>query len=193
MRLCTFLFALSCLLASCWQQEEHIADNKTDEASIFQLHSRWHTEEGQPILLRDLKGKTLVVVMIYTACNTACPRLVADMKAIHQKIPNRLAGKIQYVLVSIDPENDTPEKLKAFAISRGMDGSEWTFLQGDPESVHTFANVLAVKYKAISPIDFSHSNIISVFNPEGVLVHQMEGLGVNNTTTIQAIMNATEK
>ena len=51
-----------------------------------------------------------------------------------------------------------------------------------------FANVLAVKYKEISPIDFSHSNIISVFNPEGELIHQQEGLGVDNNETIAKII-----
>lgn len=35
---------------------------------------------------------------------------------------------------------------------------------------------------------FSHSNIISVFNPEGVLKHQQEGLGVNNKETVESIL-----
>ncbi len=44
------------------------------------------------------------------------------------------------------------------------------------------AAVLAVNYKKISPIDFSHSNIISVFNAEGELAFQQEGLGVRTMT-----------
>ena len=46
--------------------------------------------------------------------------------------------------------------------------------------------MLAVNYKKISPIDFSHSNIISVFDENWVLVHQREGLGVD-TETVAAI------
>lgn len=68
-----------------------------------------------------------------------------------------------------------------------MDEEYWTFLQGTKEGVREFANVLAMKYKQISPIDFSHSNIISVFNKEGELVHQQEGLGVDNKETILKI------
>ncbi|HMR16634.1 MAG TPA: SCO family protein, partial [Mariniflexile sp.] len=41
-------------------------------------------------------------------------------------------------------------------------------------------------------IDFSHSNIISVFNPQGELVHQQEGLGVNNETTVHTILDVTK-
>ena len=81
-----------------------------------------------------------------------------------------------------------PERLKKFAIENYMDSKEWTFLQGTESSVREFANVLAVKYKQISPLDFSHSNIISVFNPQGELVHQQEGLGVDNKETIAKII-----
>ncbi|WP_347921828.1 SCO family protein [Pontimicrobium sp. SW4] len=156
------------------------------ETSIFNLDSKWHTEEGETILLEDLKGKTLVMVMIYTTCKAACPRLVADMRNIEKQIPNN--KDLRYVLVSIDPVNDTPERLKAFAIENQMDAEHWTFLQGTESTVREFANVLAVKYKQISPLDFSHSNIISVFNDKGELMHQQEGLGVDNKETVSTIL-----
>lgn len=159
----------------------------TDE-SIFNLTSNWNTEEGKSITLKDLKGKTLVMVMIYTTCKAACPRLVADMRSIETKIPTKYKEDVNYILISIDPKTDTPEKLKAFAIENYMDGNQWTFLHGSEVGVREFANVLAVKYKEISPLDFSHSNIISVFNPQGELVHQQEGLGVDNKETITKII-----
>lgn len=159
----------------------------TDE-SIFNLTSQWHTEENKTIQLKNLKGKTLVMVMIYTSCKAACPRLVADMRHIEAQIPDEKIKNIQFVLVSIDPDVDTPERLKAFAIENAMDGEQWTFLQGTESGVREFANVLSVKYKEISPIDFSHSNIISVFNAQGELKHQQEGLGVDNKETIATIL-----
>ncbi|MAZ93293.1 MAG: SCO family protein [Lentimicrobiaceae bacterium] len=156
------------------------------ETSIFNLDSKWNTEEGETILLEDLKGKTLVMVMIYTTCKAACPRLVADMRNIEKQIPNN--NDLRYVLISIDPVNDTPERLKTFAIENQMDAEHWTFLQGTASTVREFANVLAVKYKQISPLDFSHSNIISVFNDKGELMHQQEGLGVDNKETVSTIL-----
>lgn len=168
-----------------------IAADEISDASIFNLTTNWNTEEGKTIQLKELKGKTLVMVMIYTTCKAACPRLVADMRNIEKEIPKELLSNINFVLVSIDPETDTPEKLKAFAIENYMDDEQWTFLQGSVSGVREFANVLAVKYKQISPLDFSHSNIISVFNAEGELVHQQEGLGVDNKETISKIIETT--
>jgi protein SCO1/2 len=152
------------------------------------MDATWHTEEGEAVQLGDLRGKVMVMVMIYTSCKAACPRLVADMRSLHDKVPAGLGDEVRYVLVSIDPVNDTPEKLKAFAISKEMDGEEWTFLQGNEDTVRELANILAVKYKSITPVDFSHSNIISVFDPSGELVHQQEGLGLDNSTTVEKII-----
>ncbi|WP_040756977.1 SCO family protein [Winogradskyella psychrotolerans] len=171
---------------------KNLESGEISEESIFNLTSKWHTEEGKEIQLEDLKGKTLVMVMIYTSCKAACPRLVADMRHIEAQIPAKNVKNVQFALISIDPETDTPERLKAFAIENEMDGEQWTFLQGTDGGVREFANVLSVKYKEISPIDFSHSNIISVFNSGGELKHQQEGLGVDNKETIDAILQLTQ-
>lgn len=172
---------------------EEIDIDEISETSIFNLTTKWNTEEGKTVELKDLNGKTLVLVMIYTTCKAACPRLVADMRNIEAAIPSELLPNLNFVLVSIDPETDTPETLKAFALENGMDDEHWTFLQGTVNGVREFANVLAVKYKQISPMDFSHSNIISVFNPEGEMVHQQEGLGVDNKETVAKIIETASK
>jgi len=157
------------------------------ELSVYNLPSDWTNQNGELIKLEDLKGDIVVAVMIYTTCKAACPRLIADIRRIHEKVSDKTNKQVKYVFVSIDPEVDTPERMKAFAIENEMDNDQWVFLRGSIEDTREFAAVLAVSYKRISPIDFSHSNIISVFDQEGVLVHQKEGLGVDDSSTIEAI------
>ncbi len=167
---------------------ETVIDSVYSGESIFNLKGNWHTQNNETIALSALQGKTLVMVMIYTSCKAACPRLVAQMRDIESKMPTDKLDQLNFVLVSIDPETDDPKRLKAFAIANNMNAPHWTFLQGTKTSVQEFANVLSVKYKQISPMDFSHSNIISVFNTKGELIHQQEGLGVNNKETITSII-----
>ena len=181
------------LISMSTSNEKITGTDEISETSIFNLTTKWNTEEGNTILLENLKGKTLVMVMIYTTCKAACPRLVADMHKIEKQIPKALISKINFVFVSIDPETDTPKKLKEFAVENFMDDESHTFLQGTESGVREFSNVLAVKYKQISPMDFSHSNIISVFSPSGELVHQQEGLGVDNKITISKIIETVNK
>lgn len=183
----TFLLLFSCQEAP--KESIIIQEEETmDEMSIFHLPSIWNTQEDKQIEFKDLQGEPLVVVMIYTSCRTACPRLVADMRGIEAGVASKNTTGIKYILVSIDPKNDTPEKLKEFAKENGMDGPQWLFLQGTEDGVRDFANILAVKYKEISPMDFSHSNIISVFDKKGVLRYQKEGLGLENKEIVEQII-----
>jgi protein SCO1/2 len=160
---------------------------KISELSIYNLPSKWTNQNGQDIEMKDLRGKVLVMVMIYTSCKAACPRLVADMRNIESRLPENIKGNVELVLVSIDPEVDTPKRLKAFSIENKMEGDQWLFLRSTEENTREFAAVLAVNYKKISPLDFSHSNIISIFDAEGELAYQQEGLGVNSDETIKKI------
>lgn len=166
-------------------QEEEI-----DGMSIYQLTTSWNTQDGDRITFKDLGGEVLVVVMIFTSCQSACPRLVDDMKTIESKVSPSVSKGVRYVFVSIDPTYDTPERLKAFSMKNGIADPQWLFLQGTEEAVREFANVVAVRYTRISPIDFSHSNIISVFDPRGVMVHQQEGLASNYQQTVEAVIAA---
>jgi len=168
-------------------------DTVVSDLSIYNLPSQWTNQNGQNIEMKDLNGKVLVMVMIYTSCKAACPRLVADMRNIEQRLPEKGKDKVKMVLVSIDPEVDTPERLKAFAKENKMDREPWVFLRSTEENTREFAAVLSVNYKKVSPMDFSHSNIISVFNANGELVYQQEGLGVNSDSTIAKITEEIQK
>lgn len=133
------------------------------------------------------------MVMIYTSCKAACPRLVADMRAIEAKLDKKTKKNVKLILVSIDPVTDTPQKLKSFAIANKLNHDPWIFLRSTEDNTREFAAVLAVNYKQISPMEFSHSNIISVFNTDGELIYQQEGLAVNNTKTVETINQEAQK
>ncbi|MBK7888696.1 MAG: SCO family protein [Bacteroidetes bacterium] len=181
-------FALVCSCSKIQNDSNTNIDKKLSENSIFNLQTVWNTQDSSQIKLRDLQGKVLVMVMIYTSCKAACPRLVADMRDIESQIPKNYLNDLTFVLISIDPKTDKPGRLKRFAKANKMDASHWIFLQGTESDTREFANVMAVKYKEISPLDFSHSNIISVIDRSGEMVFQQEGLGVNNKETINKII-----
>ncbi|MDX1768325.1 MAG: SCO family protein [Arenibacter troitsensis] len=163
-------------------------EGEISELSIYNLPSKWTNQNNEDIQLKALKGDVLVMVMIYTSCQTACPRLVADMRGIEEQIPADKKDKVTLVFVSIDPETDTPQRLKEFAKENQMDSEKWVFLRGSEADTREFSAILAVNYKKISPMDFSHSNIISVFDQEGELAYQQEGLGINNKETVSKII-----
>lgn len=157
------------------------------ELSIFNLPSDWVNQKGDSVKLGDFQGKLTIMTMIYTSCQAACPRLTADMSQISKSIPQDLLPFTQFVFVSIDPLVDTPEKMTTHLANYHLTQDYWHFLRGTEQSTREFSMILGVKYKQITPIDFSHSNIISLFDEKGLLVHQQTGLGVDNQQIIERI------
>lgn len=188
------LIVLNICFFSCRQktQKKNTDQSPLSELSIFNLPSEWTTHKNEDITLDSLRGNVIVLVMVYTSCKAACPRLVSDMKNIHKQLKDNNPDRLKMVLVSIDPKTDTPERLNSFAIENQIDQKPWLLLRSTEGNTRELANVLAVKYKSISPIDFSHSNIISVFNMQGELVFQQEGLALDHKTTVETIKKQLE-
>lgn len=177
------IFVLSCFLNIAWAE-------KLDDMSLYHLPAKWQTQDDKLVNLSDLAGEVVVAVMIYTSCKAACPILIGEMKSIEGAVKKRTEASVKYVLITIDPVNDTPARLKNLSAEYGLTGKQWIFLRGTEESTQDFANLLAVKYKQISPIDFSHSNIISVFDKGGKLIYQREGLNTDRSELIDEIVSA---
>lgn len=156
--------------------------------SVYNLSSTWQNQDGKDLKFKDFIGKNMVVVMIYTSCRTSCPLLVADMKTIKSKIPPTVLKETNLVLISIDPKVDTPQKLNSFAKQNNMYATPWVFLRGAEDDTQEIANVLSMKFKKISPMEFSHSNIITIFNKKGEMVSQEQGAGINSDQVVSDLL-----
>ncbi|WP_266205611.1 SCO family protein [Pontibacter kalidii] len=155
------------------------------DMSLYQLDSEWQTEQGHTIKLADLQGKVQLVAMMYTNCTYTCPRIVADLKRIEAGIDKY--KEVGIVLVTMDPANDTPEKLKEFAGENKLDPSRWQLLTSNDASIQELAVLLNMKYKKAPNGDIAHSNIISVLNVQGEIIYQQEGLGKDPDETVKSI------
>lgn len=145
--------------------------------SVFQLNNEWETYRDETVTLKDFGGKVIVSAMIFTSCPSACPRLVADMKNIEEKLSPEEREKVQFLLISMDPENDDPETMRQFAEDFRLNDS-WELIRSDEASTMEIAQVLGVKVKPLEGGGFDHSNIIHFMNRKGEIVHQQHGLNM---------------
>src|SRR5215472_14309648 len=76
-----------------------------------------------------IKGKIVVISFIYTTCQDLCPLTTAKMAQIEDKLDGAVGRDLFFISMSVDPENDTPERLKAFADAFDV-GPGWLFLTG---------------------------------------------------------------
>lgn len=119
-------------------------------AVLFVAASRGRTAAGTPVLAelpdfalvdqagkrfdrQSLRGKTHVVNFFFTSCPTSCPLLTKKMRELVRRTAP--SEPIAFVSFSVDPERDTPEKLRAFADGYGADLSRWSFVTGPGEAL----------------------------------------------------------
>jgi len=150
------------------------------DLSVYQLASTWTDQHGRVRQLRELAGRPQAVALVYTHCGSACPRIVGDLKRLEAAIPD-----LGLVLVSIDPERDSPGRLREFAASSGL-GERWTLLNGADGALMELAAVLGVRYRRVSATEFMHSNLITVLDAGGNIVYRQEAPG-ESAATIAAL------
>jgi len=155
--------------------------------SIYQLDSTWTTDANQPFKLATLRGRPQVMAMFFTSCQGACPITVSDMKRIEAALPEGLHARVGFTLISFDPARDTAEVLHSYRLRRGLDPARWTLLRGEPAEVSELAARLGMKYKDGARGQFSHSNIITLLNPDGEIVRQQIGLNQSIEETVAMV------
>lgn len=168
----------------------HQVDWKPSGESLYNLASTWVTQDNDSILLKEMHGKMQLIALMYTSCSYACPRIVNDLKGIDEKLTSKEKERVNIVLVSLDPERDSPEKLKSFSSQHQLDPERWTLLTGSEGNIRELSGLFNVKYKKEVNLDISHSNIISLLDVNGELIFQKEGLGMDPEETIRAIRNS---
>ena len=93
-------------------------------------------EDGKPFGRDDLLGRVWIADFVYTSCSDACPRLQTKMKKLQDRlIPLEQGGNIGLLSISVDPERDTPQKLKEYAETFGARAGLWRSLTGDQKEV----------------------------------------------------------
>ncbi|HZU81991.1 MAG TPA: SCO family protein [Polyangiaceae bacterium] len=102
-------------------------------------------QRGEPYSDQAMRGRVSVVDFIFTRCTSSCPRLTARMADLQARL--RRQADVRFVSFSVDPENDTPAVLAAYASRAGADPARWTFVTGPLDDVEAAA-VLGFKVSA---------------------------------------------
>ena len=66
-------------------------------------------EDGQPVSLSDFRGEVVALYFGYTHCPDVCPLTLGTYKAALDRLPPDVSDKVNVIMVSVDPERDTPE------------------------------------------------------------------------------------
>ena len=126
-------------------------------------------QHGEARQLDRLTGKWSLVFFGYTFCPDICPTTLADLRLIKSQLPEATREQVQVVLISVDPQRDTPEQLKQYL---GYFDPQFIGLTGSPEAIQASANALGVPYVPgdTSKPDYTvdHGGNLALIDPSGV-------------------------
>lgn len=119
--------------------------NKTDTLWHKTANIRLVNQLGDTVNLYDIKNKAIVIDLFFTHCGSICPRLTRSMAKLQQsfitggntrqKIDTSV---VQFISLSIDPENDSVPVLKNYADRFGVNPDNWWLLTGNRDSIYDF-------------------------------------------------------
>jgi protein SCO1/2 len=94
------------------------------------------TQDGRPVRFYSdiLKDKVVLISFIFTNCDEACPLLMRSFREVQDLLGDRIGKDVFLVSISVDPEADTPDALKAYGERYGA-GAGWVFLTGKKRNV----------------------------------------------------------
>jgi protein SCO1/2 len=126
-------------------------------------------QDGQPVTINELKGKWSLLFFGYTFCPDICPTTLAQLRQIKSELPPEAVEKLQIILVSVDPNRDTPKQLKQY-----LGYFDPQFIGLTPASVEELekvANAVSIPFIAADTSNpnytVDHSGNLAVIGPDG--------------------------
>lgn len=130
---------------------------------------------GQSFMLESLRGKPLVVSLIYTSCHHVCPIITASIEK-NTEIAREALGEDAFSIVTIgfDWQVDTPDRMRMYASAKNIDVPGWHFLSGDEASVAAISEDVGFQF-FVAPKGFDHLSQTTIIDADGKVYRQVYG------------------
>lgn len=158
---------LTAVLSACAPYEFHgtILQSSTEAANFTLMSSN-----GQRVSLDDFRGKLVVLYFGYTFCPDVCPATLVEIAGA-MNILGEDAKKVQAIMVSVDPERDTPEQLAEYVAHFDPN---FLGVTGTPEEIAELATLYGIYYEKHEGSEASgylidHTATVMVIDQEGYL------------------------
>ena len=142
---------------------------------------------GKTMELDELRGKPVLVSLIYTGCSDTCPVIIENLHlAVKVAQESFGEGSFNTITVGFDAKHDTPQRMRSFARTHGVDLPNWRFLSGDQAEIQKLAKAIGF---TISPSagGFDHTAQISVVDASGKIYQQILGNEFATPTVVEPL------
>lgn len=139
---------------------------------------RFTNQDGKMISNEDYIGKVYLVEFFFSTCPTICPKMTKNLVNIQNTFPKRIDFGV--ASFTINPDYDTQEVLKEYAINYGVTNPNWHFMTGNKEVIYNLANAGFNLYAAEvegAAGGFEHSGNFALIDKEGYIRSRTDAFG----------------
>ena len=148
-----------------------------EDFSIYELKAKLVDKDNKEIGFDTYKGSPVLISMFYGSCPHICPALIRNIRSIEKQLGKKAKKRVKVLLISFDPERDTPKALKALAKKHYVDDkSNWNFASGESDAVREIAAVMGIKYRKLDNGEFNHTSKIVVLDSKGRNKFEIDGV-----------------
>jgi protein SCO1/2 len=161
--------SLVALSGCAWLMEDPVSPKqeapRPARASLFSHPWSWIDDNNKPVEFARWRGRELVVATFFSTCRETCPRVLRKMREVHADL-KREGRNPQFILVTLDPAMDRPERLRQFRKTEKLPPS-WRLLSGSPEHTRELAEFLDIHVMNLQAHTM-HDGRIVVFDTSGM-------------------------
>ena len=133
------------------------------------------TAAGERLAIEDLRGRPLVLSLVYTSCYYVCSGVTLQLRKSVSIARDALGpGSFDVLTVGFDTQNDTPTRMGQYARERGVHVRDWTFASADAPTMERLTRAVGFTYQP-SPKGFDHITQTTIIDARGRVVRQVYG------------------
>jgi protein SCO1 len=177
------LGALSC------QHTPSSADRATDGAPAALAAAALTDQDGRPLRFADFQGKTVVLSFFFASCPSVCPRQTRALADVQRKLSSTTREHVRFVSLTVDPDNDSSERLSAFARKSSVDLNSWAFVRANDVATTALTKELAVFGSAPNgeAAPAGHTTSVYLFDGSGHLMQRYAGAPLDTSRLTREI------
>ena len=141
----------------------------------------------QALSMDDLRGKPLVLSLVYTSCYQICPMTIRNLAKVVDKARDALGeNSFNVAVLGFYVYNDSPQAMIHFARKQGIDNRGWRLLSISPDSINALSEELGFEFFS-SPNGFDHITQATVIDAEGRVYRQVYGEVIDTPLLVEPL------
>lgn len=133
-------------------------NGKTDTTFHSIQDFNFVNQDGQTVTQKNFEGSIYVSDFFFTTCHSICPVMSTQMERLAEKFKGN--KEVKFLSHTVDPEIDTVEQLKRYAVKHNADSKQWMFVTGEKKALYAVARLsylLNAEQGDGGPDDFIHT------------------------------------